>query len=137
MVLNMCRCNCKTDLAKGAYYNMKINVVQSSGITVNIKNLEQKISNLRYNKNFNQKISYWYNDIFIIATVIFGWNMNQWCHFQISYFIKNQNVMKQLAKCDYNILFVSQQIDGTITQKLVHHMVLMQTVCCPTNVELH
>jgi hypothetical protein len=58
-------------------------------------------------KIFNQKISYWYNDIFIIATVIFSWNMNQWHHFQISYFIKNQNVMQQSAKCDYNILFVS------------------------------
>jgi hypothetical protein len=70
--------------------------------------LEQKISDYRYNKNFNQKISYWYNDIFIIATVIFSWNMNQCCHFQISYFIKNQNVMQQSAKYDYNILFVSQ-----------------------------
>jgi hypothetical protein len=83
----------------------EINVVQSSAITFNIKNLEQKISDLRYNKNFNQKNSYWYKDIFIIATVIFSWNMNKWCHFQISYFIKNENVTQQSAKCDYNILF--------------------------------
>jgi hypothetical protein len=66
------------------------------------------MSDIRYNKNFNQKISYWYNDISIIATVIFSWNMNQWHYFQICYFIKDQNVMQQSAKCDYNILFVSQ-----------------------------
>jgi hypothetical protein len=28
MVLKVCRSNCKTDLAKGAYYKTKINVVQ-------------------------------------------------------------------------------------------------------------
>jgi hypothetical protein len=28
MVLNVCQSNCKTDLAKGTDYNMKINVVQ-------------------------------------------------------------------------------------------------------------
>jgi hypothetical protein len=70
------------------------------------KNLVQKISNYHYNRNFNQKIGDWYNDIFIIATVIFSWNMNQWFHFQISYPIKNQNVTQQSAKCDYNNLFV-------------------------------
>jgi hypothetical protein len=30
--------------------------------------------------------------------------MNQWHHFQISYFVKDQNVTQQSAKCDYNIL---------------------------------
>jgi hypothetical protein len=34
--------------------------------------------------------------------------MNQWHHFQISYLIKNQNVMQQSAKYDYNNLFVSR-----------------------------
>jgi hypothetical protein len=34
--------------------------------------------------------------------------MNQWRHFQISHFVKNQNVIQQLVTCDYNILFVSR-----------------------------
>jgi hypothetical protein len=53
-----------------------------------------------------QKISDWYNDIFIMDRGILSQNMNQWCHFQISYSFKNQNVMQQSATYDYNNLFV-------------------------------
>jgi hypothetical protein len=83
-------------------------MVQWSAITVNIKISIRKSAITVKIKIFNQKISYWYNDIFIIATVIFIWDMNQWHHFQISYFVKNQNVMQQSVTCSYNILFVSR-----------------------------
>jgi hypothetical protein len=55
--------------------------------------------------------------------------MNQWCHFQISYFVKNQNVMQQSATCNYNILYLSvNELMDQTHKKLVQHKVLMQTV---------
>jgi hypothetical protein len=74
--------------------------VQWSAITVTIKILE-KNQQYRYDlKNLEQKIREWYDDIFIMDTVILIPSMNQWHHFQISYSFKNQNVMQELATCD-------------------------------------
>jgi hypothetical protein len=56
--------------------------VQWSAITITIKKLN-KISNCHYDKNFVHKIRDWYNDIFMMDTVILSQNMNQWHHFQI------------------------------------------------------
>jgi hypothetical protein len=47
MVLNVCRSKCKTDLAKGADYNMK-------------HQCGPMISNYHKHKNFEQKISYYH-----------------------------------------------------------------------------
>jgi hypothetical protein len=57
MVLKVCRSNCKTDLAKGTYYNNKNKCGPMISDYHYHKNLEQKISDYRYNKNFDQKIS--------------------------------------------------------------------------------
>jgi hypothetical protein len=60
--------------------------------------------------------------------------MNRRHHFQISYLIKNQNIMQQSAKYDYNNLFVSQYIDGMITQEIgVTHGFDANSVFCPTD----
>jgi hypothetical protein len=60
----------------------------------------KKISDYHYDKNLEQKIRKWYDDIFIMDTVILIPNMNQWHHFQISYSFKNQNVTQELATYD-------------------------------------
>jgi hypothetical protein len=45
------------------------------------------------------------------------------------HFVKNQNVTQQSVTCSYNIyLLVNKLMDHWLHKKLVHHMVLMQTV---------
>jgi hypothetical protein len=49
---------------------------------------------IKKNWTENQQLIHWH---FHLSESYLTENMNQWCHFQISYLFKNQNVMQQSA----------------------------------------
>jgi hypothetical protein len=118
---------------KGVYLIVK-SIFQRRPITtwkIHLSNNQQ----LTLKENWEQKISDWYNYIFVITRGIFSQNINQWHHFQINYLFKNQNIMQQSATWDNNnfCLLINWWTDHA--KKLVQHMVLMQTLFFhPTNV---